>query len=222
MYYHLLHDPATSSKFVEQIRDCKELELLRFNPHFSVVYPISLLDTDLKKSVAASQDIQLKSFTLQQIVAPKELLKEYVAVDQPGLLHVSFTTVNYNIGFSIERVGAVKLVAGEWQESSNSAFERYSLCDSHLKPISRTLKVTQPGIYKVVWHNSYSYLKAKTVKYRIRVLTEPVARKPSKLDDLLTQGSLSETELELFRKMREVYPDYIPMVRIARPADKTV
>lgn len=147
-----------------------------------------------------------------------------MAVDTvPSLLHVSFTTINYNIGFSIERVGSVKLVQGDWQETSNTAFERYSLCDSHLKLISRTLLVTLPGLYKVVWHNSYSYLKAKTIKYRIRVLTKHSGKETiSSLEDLLTQGSLSDIELLSFHRMRDAYPDYIPIVRIARPADKSV
>lgn len=66
--------------------------------------------------VISQEDLQIKSgYSLQQIVAPKELLKEYVVVDSvPSLLHVSFTTINYNIGFSIERVGQVKLANGEW------------------------------------------------------------------------------------------------------------
>lgn len=135
----------------------------------------------------------------------------------PSLLHVSFTTVNYNIGFSIERVGHVKLVNGDWQELDNTAFERYSLCDSHLKPISKNLLVTTPGVYKIVWHNSYSYLKAKTVKYRIRVLSEPSASKLIGLEDLLTQGELTPDEVAIFKRMRAVYPDYIPIVRILRP-----
>lgn len=30
--------------------------------------------------------------------------------------------------------------------------------------------MTKPGVYKAVWHNAYSYLKAKVLKYRLRVL----------------------------------------------------
>jgi hypothetical protein len=116
----------------------------------------------------------------------------------PSLLHVGFTTVNYNIGFSIERVSQVKLINGEWQEPANTAFERYSLCDSQLKPISKTLLVVTPGVFKIVWHNSYSYLKAKTVKYRIRVLSIPVESKSSQLEDLLSQGELTPVEMVLF------------------------
>jgi len=109
---------------------------------------------------------------MQQIVAPKELLREYVLVESvPALLHVSFTTVNYNIGFSIEKVNSVKLLNGDWTEQDNKAFLRYSLYDSHLKQISKTMLVTEPGVYKIIWHNSYSYLKAKTLKYRLRVLS---------------------------------------------------
>ena len=90
---------------------------MRFNPHYSVVFPIELIEVDLREDtdkdayIVCIDDLQPKAgFGLQQIVAPKELMKEYVDVEQvPSLLHVSFTTVNYNIGFSIEKVTNLKL-----------------------------------------------------------------------------------------------------------------
>jgi hypothetical protein len=30
--------------------------------------------------------------------------------------------------------------------------------------------LSRPGVYKAVWHNAYSYMKAKILKYRLRVL----------------------------------------------------
>jgi hypothetical protein len=175
-----------------------------------VVFPIELIEVDLREDtdkdayIVCIDDLQPKAgFGLQQIVAPKELMKEYVDVEQvPSLLHVSFTTVNYNIGFSIEKVTNVKLAGGEWQELDNTAFERYSLCDSHLKQISKTLLVTTPGVYKIIWHNSYSFLKAKTVKYRIRLLTTPTKTQAISLEDLLSIGSLNQEDLVIFKRMR--------------------
>ena len=78
----------------------------------------------------------------------------------------------------------------------NKAFVRYTLCDSHLKLYSKTLRVSEPGIYKVVWHNSYSYIKPKVVKYRLRVLS-PLSAEPKKassVDELLSCGSLTPEE----------------------------
>lgn len=53
---------------------------------------------------------------------------------------------------------------------NNEEVVRYSICDSHLKPISGSVILQKAGVYKVIWHNSYSYLKAKTLKYRLRIL----------------------------------------------------
>ena len=53
---------------------------------------------------------------------------------------------------------------------NNEEIVRYSLCDSHLKPISGSILIPKPGVYKVIWHNSYSYMKAKVLRYRLRVL----------------------------------------------------
>lgn len=53
-----------------------------------------------------------------------------------SILHYNFTTQEYNIGFSVEKVGSLKLVQGGWEEINNEEVVRYSICDSHLKPIS--------------------------------------------------------------------------------------
>lgn len=168
---------------------------------------------------------------------PKDSVKQYVVIEKPNsMLHYSFTTLNYNIGFSIEKVGSLKLVNGEKQEKGNKAFVRYSLCDSHLKPISNTLLVKEPGVYKIIWHNSYSYIKSKTIKYRLRVLspmaeqTAPVTSTASRapttasmgsitLDSLVScDGNLTAIEENVFKALRAEYTSFIPMVRILRPA----
>ena len=220
LLYYLIHNDC-SAVFKEQLNENKQLEILKFNPHYSAVFNVELLfsnEINEDESIELN-DVQIKSgYSLQQIVAPKEVLKEFIAVyNAPAILHVSFTTVNYNIGFSIERVGSLKLANGQWQEQENQAFERYSLCDSHLKPISKNLLINKPGLFKIIWHNSYSYLKAKTVKYRIRVLTQASDEKSVKLKDILSVGDLNQEEMVMFQKLRKVYPDYIPIVRIIRP-----
>jgi hypothetical protein len=79
------------------------------------------------------------AFPLEQTIQAKENFKQYLNVTKAGsLLHYNFTTQEYNIGFSIERVGSLKLVQGGWEEINNEEVARYSICDSHLKPISVT------------------------------------------------------------------------------------
>ena len=80
--------------------------------------------------------------------------------------------MEYNIGFSIERVGSVKLspLNGVWEEVNNEETLRYQMHDSHLKNIGGTILLQKAGLYKIIWHNSFSYMKPKTLRYRLRVL----------------------------------------------------
>jgi len=90
--------------------------------------------------------------------------------------------------------------------------------DSHLKQISGTILAAKPGVYKVIWHNSFSYLKAKTLKYRLRVLERKGEASPptTPLEEMFTVNDLSEREDQAYRALRSVYQDFVPMVRIVR------
>jgi hypothetical protein len=59
---------------------------------------------------------------------------------------------------------------GVWEEVNNEETLRYQMHDSHLKPISGNIFLQKPGVYKVIWHNSFSYMKPKTLRYRLKVL----------------------------------------------------
>lgn len=63
---------------------------------------------------------------------------QYFNIRTPNtILHYSFTTLEYNIGFSIERLGQLKLSQGGiWEELNNEEALRYQMHDSHLKQIS--------------------------------------------------------------------------------------
>ena len=75
-------------------------------------------------------------FPCQRIVEPKGRYEEYLEVRAPqSLIHYNFTSIEYNIGFSIERVGSFKLSAKACEEQGNEEVLRYALHDSHLKPI---------------------------------------------------------------------------------------
>ena len=73
---------------------------------------------------------------------------------------------------------------------------RYSICDSHLKPISGSVMLVKPGVYKAIFHNSYSYLKAKQLKYRLRLLDrkDTDSAEEASMEDLFTVNELNEKE----------------------------
>ena len=90
-----------------------------------------------------------------------------------------------------------------------------------MKPIGKTCLVREPGIYKINWHNKHSYMKAKTVKYRIRVLVPQEGKEKIsgvKETDLLSLGELNSKQRKQFDALRLLYPSFIPMVRILRPS----
>jgi predicted transcriptional regulator len=119
-------------------------------------------------------------------------------------------------------VGSLKLVQGGWRETGNEEVLRYSLCDSHLKQISGSVLLSKPGVYKVIWHNSYSYMKAKTLKYRLRILKKKDAieermhhdKENMKLDDLFIVSDISQLEESTYKCLKSIYPNFIPIVRI--------
>ena len=56
----------------------------------------------------------LAGFSLEKAVPAHDSKCEYVRVNAPNsLLHFRFTTLDHNIGFSIEKVGKIKLQNGE-------------------------------------------------------------------------------------------------------------
>jgi hypothetical protein len=56
--------------------------------------------------------------------------------DNDLIIHYNFTTRDYNIGFSIEKLGQFECQQGTYKEVGNKEIVRYAMYDSHLKPIS--------------------------------------------------------------------------------------
>ena len=64
--------------------------------------------------------------------------------------------------------------------------------------------ILEPGVYKVIWHNTYSQVKARKLNFSLKVL-EPVEIKDeeeSKEFQILSLDQLSVPEKELFTLMR--------------------
>jgi len=46
LYYYLVNGASTSSSFKAKLLSNTNLEILRFNPHFSAVYPLNIVEND--------------------------------------------------------------------------------------------------------------------------------------------------------------------------------
>ena len=66
--------------------------------------------------------------------------------------------------------------------------------------------MAKAGVYKAIWHNSFSYLKAKTLKYRLRVLekteSESSESSISQLEELFSVNDLSDREDQTYKALR--------------------
>ena len=106
--YNLLHSQDIREEFKVKLRNEPSLDTLTYNRHFSSVFFIQEIDQPNGAFDLNSLHIQ-SGFPLEQTIAPKDNFKQYLLVAKPNsLMHYNFTTQEYNIGFSIERVGAVK------------------------------------------------------------------------------------------------------------------
>jgi len=75
-------------------------------------------------------------------------------------------------------------------------------------------------MYKVIWHNQYSYMKAKVLRYRLRVLERKSQKEITSLesvDELFTINELNQKEELTYNALKQVYPDINPIIKIARP-----
>ena len=106
-YYNLLNGMETAEQFKKKLREDKSLDILKYNPHFSSIFFVQQVEQDHPLELAS---LFLKSgFQLAKVVAPKHNFVEYVLVEKANsILHYNFNTIEYNVGFSIEKVGHIK------------------------------------------------------------------------------------------------------------------
>jgi hypothetical protein len=118
--------------------------MLKFNPWFSGYFSTHQIESRVISKVGG--------FPCEVTIQPQECFSEFLNVKIDGsFIFVSFNTANYNIGFSIE------------------GLLPYCVYDSHFKPFQKTIKI-QRGVYQIKWHNEYSYVNSKVLKYKVRVL----------------------------------------------------
>ena len=61
-------------------------------------------------------------------------------------------------------------------------------------------------------------MKPKTLKYRLRLLEKqtPASDPHYSVEDLFTDNDLNEREEQAYKALRQVYPDFVPIVKIQR------
>ena len=115
----------------------------------------------------------------------------YVEVTDPNsLIYIGFATTLNDITFHILKFSKENnLKQKEFSPPSNKTEEEEDIpdkghfrylfkidkIDSSIQPIKFVFFAKEPGTYKIIWDNSYSWFTSKTLKYRLSVL-KPISQ----------------------------------------------
>jgi len=92
-----------------------------------------------------------------------------------SIIFSNFLTTAYDIQFGLFRVTPHSTVITEGEDviSHKHLEEIYPLnkIESSPNPVKVSYIAREPGVYKVLWSNSHSWFKAKTLNYRVIVMS---------------------------------------------------
>jgi hypothetical protein len=99
-----------------------------------------------------------------------------VEVEEPNsIIFTSFLTNAYDIQFGFYRVTPHSTVITEGediiQHKHLEEIHPLDKIESSPNPVKVKFIAREPGVYKILWSNSHSWFKAKTLLYRVIVLS---------------------------------------------------
>jgi len=95
---------------MDKLRNNTQIEILKYNPHFSGYFPIDLIEQDGMKKYENIEHLRnglssIGAFPCERVVPAKSVHSEYMRVTSPNaLLYINFLTDSNNIGFSVSRI----------------------------------------------------------------------------------------------------------------------
>ena len=105
-----------------------------------------------------------------EIEAGKEDFK-YIEINEPdSIIYIGFALLNYDINFKLLKYKAnTNNVIDNPEQSFETVLQvdKINACDL---PVKLIVFAPEPGVYKAVWDNSYSWLNSKKMRIRISVL----------------------------------------------------
>ncbi|MCQ2819255.1 MAG: hypothetical protein MJ252_18485 [archaeon] len=136
------------------------------------------------------------------------IFEKFIEISEPNsLIYIGFATQAYDINFKI-----LKYIQEEKSEKKDPIFkEIYSLDKVNCSeiPVKVVLLAKEPGIFKVIFDNSYSWMTSKIIRYRMSVLkpispidmskvvdTTPTEVTLEKKEEKTEQQKLEEKEIE--------------------------
>ena len=92
---------------------------------------------------------------------------KYIEVEEPNsLIYIGFALLDYDINFSLLKYN-IKNQENNKLLTNVIYIERIKACDVPVKVICF---VPEPGVYKAIWDNKFSWVNSKRLRIRISVL----------------------------------------------------
>ncbi|KAM3135494.1 hypothetical protein pb186bvf_012350 [Paramecium bursaria] len=167
--YNLIHSSQLDEQVKQNLLKDEHLCYLRENKYFSV-----------KALALNEEEIQLKNLTLPvffpcfTVIQAASIYVYSINVKKPfSLVYWSFRTLDYDIQF-----GLFKLLTVDDYGIQDYVGEKHGIVtmmktqrvDSHKSPVTIVTIMSTAGFYRIVFDNSYSYLRAKQLFFSIQLL----------------------------------------------------
>ncbi|CAD8120656.1 unnamed protein product [Paramecium sonneborni] len=170
--YQLIHSSDYDDKFKQSLLEDEDLAYLRENKYFSVK---ALSYVDESQTVPSLRNLNIQAaFPCYAIVQAASIYCYSFMVDKPNsLIFWSFRTLDYDVSFglfkllTIEDLGIIDYLN---ERNGVKSLIKLQRIESHKQPIIGVTVISNPGLYRIVFDNSYSYLRSKQLFYSIHLL----------------------------------------------------
>ena len=162
--YRLIHRDA-SSDFKSELENNESIKFLFSHASFDAV---SLIESE----VTDMQDLMLRvASPFNRTVEAGQIKSEYVEIWQPySILSFGLAVLQHDIRFSIHRVARFKQILKREKDEPYTILKSTAV-DAAKLPIKGNILIKEPGIYRFEFDNKGSWFNAKTIRYRIFVLS---------------------------------------------------
>ncbi|CAD8103970.1 unnamed protein product [Paramecium sonneborni] len=170
--YQLIHSSDYDDKFKQSLLEDEDLAYLRENKYFSVK---ALSYVDESQSVPSLRNLNIQAaFPCYVIIQAASIYSYSFMVDKPNsLIFWSFRTLDYDVSFGLFKLQTIEdLGIIDYLNEKNGVKSLIKLqrIESHKQPIIGVTVISNPGLYRIIFDNSYSYLRSKQLFYSIHLL----------------------------------------------------
>ncbi|KAL4471309.1 hypothetical protein ABPG73_018222 [Tetrahymena malaccensis] len=170
--HKLLDDQNTLQSLKEKLEQNEYIKTLKENKYFGVMAKCYPQDIDVQYNFK-NLNFQVNYPVYRKIDAGSFYYYNILVTKQDTIIYWSFKTLNYDIKFGLFKMETLsnELQIDSYEEEKQiKAIVKLQKADSHKEPVMAYSLVSQPGYYRIVFDNTYSYWREKELLYTIQVL----------------------------------------------------